>query len=126
MRLEAAALVAVGGFAGANLRYGVELFVPSALAATFAVNAVGSFALGVVLSEADRVGVLSQRARYVLATGLLSSFTTYSGFVVDALTAAPAVGVGYVFASYAVGFAAALAGRESVRRLVAPRAEEVA
>ena len=126
VRLEAVLLIAVGGFAGANLRYFVELLVPSAMLATFAVNVAGSFALGVIVYEADAVGAFSEQARYVLATGFLSSFTTYSAFVVDALTATPAVGVAYVLASYAVGFAAALAGRETVRRILVPDAAEVA
>ena len=120
VRAETVLLIAVGGFAGANLRYAVELLVPSSLAATFAVNVAGSFALGVIVYEADVVGAFSEQARYVIATGFLSSFTTYSTFVVDALTATPAVGAAYVLTSYAVGFTAALAGGESVRRLVAP------
>jgi CrcB protein len=125
VRAETVLLIAVGGFAGANLRYVVELLVPSSLAATFAANVVGSFALGVIVYEADVVGAFSEQARFVFGTGFLSSFTTYSTFVVDALTATPAVGLAYVLASYAVGFVAVLAARWSVRRLSASPAGEV-
>jgi len=124
-RSETILLIAVGGFAGAVARYGVELAVPSSLLATLAVNVVGSFALGAIVYEGRLVGSFSKRARFVFGTGFLSSFTTYSTFVVDALTAAPPLGLAYLLASYATGFAAVLAARGSVRTIANPRGEEV-
>lgn len=123
VRLETLLLIAVGGFAGSNLRYFVELTVPSTLAATFLVNVLGSFALAVILYEASTVGVLSNEAKFVFGTGFLSSFTTFSTFVLDAVTADPAVGLAYVAASYLCGFAAVLLGRLTVTRVVAPATE---
>ncbi|SNZ04484.1 CrcB protein [Natronoarchaeum philippinense] len=125
IRLETILLIAVGGFAGSNLRYFVEQVVPASLAATFAVNVVGSFALGLIVYESARIGAFSDQARFVFGTGFLSSFTTYSTFVVGVLTATPALGMAYLLASYAAGIAAVLAARASVRSLGTPQSEEV-
>ena len=114
---EAILLVAVGAFVGANLRYGVGLVVDSSLLSTAAVNVLGCYALGVLFYEGRFVEVVSERSRRVLGTGLLSSFTTYSTFVLDTVTAAPATGLGYLFGSYALGFAGVVLGRETVQRV---------
>lgn len=114
-RVEAVLGVAVGGFVGANLRYLVEVVVPATLLATAIVNVVGSFALALIVYEAEFSRGLTATSRRVLATGLLSSFTTYSTFVVDALTASPAVGAGYVVGSYALGFLGVVGGRALAR-----------
>ncbi len=123
VRLETVLLIAVGGFAGSNLRYFVELTVPSTLGATFAVNVLGSFALALILTEASSIGALSDRAKFVFGTGFLSSFTTFSTFVLDVVSADPLVGLGYVVASYVTAFAAVLLGRTVVTRAIAPRME---
>ena len=123
VRLETFALIAVGGFAGSNLRYFVELTIPSTLGATFAVNVLGSFALALILTEASTIGALSDRAKFVFGTGFLSSFTTFSTFVLDVVSADPLVGLGYVVASYVTAFVAVLLGRTVVARAIAPRME---
>ena len=56
---QAVVLVAVGGFAGANLRYLGALLVPSTLAATAAVNVVGCLVLGFLLALDRESGALS-------------------------------------------------------------------
>jgi len=114
-RLEPIVLVGIGGFVGANLRYFVELLVPATLVATALVNILGSAALGFVVYESQFAGRISAPSRRVLATGLLSSFTTYSTFVVDAVLAEPLVGAGYVTGSYALGFLGVVLGREVAR-----------
>ncbi len=114
-RLEAVLGVGIGGFVGANLRYLVDVLVPTTLVATAIVNIVGSFALGLIVYEAEFTGRLTATSRRVLATGMLSSFTTYSTFVVDALTATPVLGAGYVLGSYALGFVGVLGGRALAR-----------
>lgn len=121
--VETILLIAVGGFAGSNLRYFVEIAVPSTLVATFLVNVLGSFALAVILYEASTIGALSDRSKFVFGTGFLSSFTTFSTFVFDVISVDPVVGLAYVLASYASGFAAVLLGRVVVTRAVAPRVE---
>ncbi|WP_129114552.1 fluoride efflux transporter FluC [Halegenticoccus tardaugens] len=116
VRIETALLIAVGGFAGSNLRYAAEQAAPSSFAATLVVNVLGSFALAVLLYEAIHLGVLSVQTSTVFGTGFLSSFTTYSTFALQTFTV-PEYAVGYVAASYLLGFAAVCAGRSLVRRL---------
>ena len=116
-RLELLVLVAIGGFAGANLRYFVDALAPG-LAGTLAVNVLGSFALGFLLYEAIYTGFLAVETRAVLSTGFLSSFTTYSTFALQTAQAAgPAWMIANVIANYALGFAGVLVGRALARRL---------
>jgi len=106
-------LVAIGGFAGANLRYAVDLLA-GGLSGTFLVNVAGSFALGVLVYDSLSEPRIADNSRLVFGTGFLSSFTTYSTFVLDIILAEPAVALGYVAASYLVGFVAVIAAREFV------------
>ena len=115
--LPGVALVATGGFAGALARYGVDVALTSTLAATLVVNVFGSFALGVVFFGNRRGGLLGDRATLVAVTGFISSFTTYSTFVIDAVVTEPVTAGAYVFASYALGFSAVILGRPVGRRL---------
>ena len=103
-RWRGAALVAAGGFVGAVLRYGVGAALPG-VTGTLAVNVLGSFALGVAAST-----LADGRLRLLLATGVLSSFTTYSAFAVETVTATAALGALNVVTTYALGVMAALAG----------------
>lgn len=115
--VEVVSLVAVGGFVGANLRHVVSLVVPG-LGGTFVANVLGCLALGFLAYEADLVGVVAEETSYVVSTGFLSSFTTYSTFALEAVQSPTMpVAVGYVVTTYAVGFAAALAGRRLARML---------
>jgi CrcB protein len=113
--LEAVLIVGVGGFAGSNLRYFVQLFVPSPLIATAVVNILGCLALGFFLYEELYGGEITQTSRTILATGFIASFTTYSTFVIDAIVNAPLVAAAYVAGSYLLGFIAVIIGRESAR-----------
>lgn len=125
-RVRTVALVALGGFAGANARWLLGVFLARLLGAgaaasllpTLAANVTGAFALGVVLTVAA-AGRLSSPTQAVLATGFLSSYTTYSTFAVEsALAATPALLAGNVVANYALGFAGAVAGRVIAERLL--------
>lgn len=115
--VEAFVLVAIGGFAGSNLRYLVGLVIPG-MGGTLVVNALGSALLGVLLYAGLYAGTLSGESRTFLATGFLASFTTYSTFALEAATADPVALIAYVVASYSLGFAGVLAGRTVARRLV--------
>ncbi|TKX70011.1 CrcB family protein [Halorubrum sp. SP9] len=116
-------LVAVGGFLGAVGRHAVDLGIARVVAATssgggpailggtptgtgtLVANVAGSFALGLLLTRAS-----SGRIRLLVGTGALSSFTTYSTFVSDAVALGTPAGAWYVAVSYATGFAAAAVG----------------
>ncbi|MHC2998352.1 CrcB-like protein [Microbacterium sp. HJ5] len=115
--------VVVGGALGVVARAGIlaavsdEAIVPWV---TLAINAVGSFALGVV------VGLLDDRhphARAFLGTGVLGGFTTYSAFAVETAVwfATPALAAALAGASVLAGVTGALAGLV-VGRLLTGRA----
>jgi CrcB protein len=108
--VETYALVALGGFAGANARYAVDGAL-AALPATLAVNVLGSALLGFLLFEEAYLGVFSGPMRTAVGTGFLSSLTTYSTFAVQTYQAAPLVAAGNVAANYALGIAGVLLGR---------------
>lgn len=83
-------LVGAGGALGSIARYLLEGWVQrltpgSFPAGTLAVNVLGSFALGLVVSVLAARGQLDSNVRLVLATGVLGGFTTYSGFNHQAL-----------------------------------------
>ncbi len=113
-------LVAAGGALGTLARYGLDEATGSTTTwpwATFIVNIVGSFALGVL---AARVAEPSDPRRLLLGTGLLGGFTTYSAFAVqtEALlrNGEVAVGLLYPAASVLLGLAAAITGLVIGRR----------
>jgi len=113
-RVEAVGLIAVGGFAGAVCRHAVALTLPGGFPwGTLTVNVAGSFLLGAAVFS----GALPPRARVALATGFLSSFTTYSTFAFQTATLSPALAGANVAANYGLGFGAALLGRRVGGRL---------
>ncbi|ELZ10842.1 CrcB-like protein [Halovivax asiaticus JCM 14624] len=120
-RLETAAIVAIGAFAGATLRFAVG-DVAGSLGGTLAVNVLASFLLGFLVYETYYTPAISRNAKVLVTTGFLSSLSTYSAFVLETATvggatdnglalADTAPAIGYVGATYALGFAAVLVGR---------------
>ncbi|AXB43455.1 fluoride efflux transporter FluC [Amycolatopsis albispora] len=102
-----ALLVAVGGAAGAVLRYLVHRLWASRTAfpwATFAVNVAGSALLGLLTG-------VTGAAQALLAVGLCGALTTYSTFgfeTVELINRGQAPrAVGYVAATMVAGFGAA-------------------
>jgi len=121
VRLETLALIAIGGFAGSNLRFFATGLLPDT-ASIVLVNAVASAVLAVVVYEAEAAGRLSSRARLVITTGFLSSLSTYSTFALQAaLASSPLALLGVVAANYGLGLVGVLAGRAIARRLGGPR-----
>lgn len=125
--VEALVVVGIGGFAGSNLRYFVDLTIPNSLAATLTVNIIGCFALGFLIYEELFSGTISGASRTLIATGFIASFTTYSTFIIGTLTTSPMLAVGYVAMSYVLGFGAVLLGREAACWIIhaTPLAPEV-
>lgn len=106
MRREVAAvaLVGAGGFVGTVLRYLLAVGLGGPVG-TLAANVLGSFALGLAVTFVD-----DRRVRLFLATGLLSSFTTYSTFAVETVQLGLGLGTANVLVTYALGLLAALLG----------------
>jgi CrcB protein len=117
VRAETVALVAVGGFVGANTRWVLAGAAPGLLG-TLLANVTGAFALGFVLYEAIGTGILSPAARTALATGFLSSYTTYSTFAVEsALAGSPVLLASNVAANYGLGILGVVLGRAVANRV---------
>ncbi|AXS42637.1 fluoride efflux transporter CrcB [Breoghania sp. L-A4] len=85
-------LVALGGGVGAGLRHLVSLATlrligPGFPWGTVTVNVAGSFVMGLFIAwlarYSDLLGGAAQDVRYLLATGLLGGFTTFSAFSLD-------------------------------------------
>lgn len=106
--MRGAALVFVGGALGSLARYGLALALPG-LWATWTVNIVGSFALGLLLGRRP-----AQPLRLLLGTGFLGGFTTYSAFAHDMVSlgfvAGPVLGLAAGALQIAMGLVAALLG----------------
>ncbi|WP_090375867.1 fluoride efflux transporter FluC [Natronobacterium texcoconense] len=119
VRLETLALIAIGGFAGSNLRF-FTLGVFGEIPAVLLVNVLGSFALGFLVYEAEYAGLVGKQSRVVFTTGFLSSLTTYSTFAVQTATAGDPLAVLVIVAgNYGLGFTAVIASRSVARRVTA-------
>ena len=53
---------------------------------TFAVNALGSFVIGIVMAAFIARGELDSRVRMAITIGFLGGFTTYSSFAFETVT----------------------------------------
>lgn len=116
MQPRATLLVAAGGFAGALLRYAVALVLlaPSPWG-TLVVNTVGAFALGLVVYATTARERVSEKARLLVSTGFISSFTTYSTFAGETIALDPTLAALNIVGTYALGFFAVLLAREVIR-----------
>jgi len=65
---------------------GARVFGPDVPVGTFAVNLLGSLAIGVVMSAFAARGALQSPARVALTGGFLGGFTTYSAFCFETWT----------------------------------------
>ena len=123
--------VALGGAIGASLRHGAGLAaVRMGLSgwpwATFAVNLVGSLAMGLLIGflafRGEALGG-GQGMRLFLATGILGGFTTFSAFSLDFATLYERGDIAqaglYVAVSVAVSLAALFAGLSVTRSFFA-------
>ena len=107
--------VFLGGGVGSVLRYLVGLWIGSTAFpwATFAVNAIGSLAIGLFGGWASRFG-WSEALRLSLVIGLCGGFTTFSTFSKESLALIEGGNYGlftfYVAGSVALGIAATALG----------------
>uniref|UniRef100_UPI004049EAAA fluoride efflux transporter CrcB n=1 Tax=Fulvivirga sp. TaxID=1931237 RepID=UPI004049EAAA len=112
-------LVGLGGFLGSTLRYLVYLFVDKRFIglfplATFSVNIIGSFLLGLLVALSFKNN-LSESMRLLLAVGLCGSFTTFSTFAMEnfSLLSQKDIMTSFLYISLSViiGLAAVFAGQ---------------
>jgi CrcB protein len=85
---------------------------------TFAINALGCLAIGIVAGLMDKGALLPPPLRMALMVGLIGGFTTFSTFALDTFRLAAAsqlaAAVGYVALSNLAGFAALFVGYKLV------------
>ncbi len=77
--------IAVGGGIGSVLRYLVTLITQKYSTtyfpiATFIVNIVGCFLIGVAVSWLEKNQLMNSNLKWLIVTGLLGGFTTFSAF----------------------------------------------
>ncbi|MCL7988040.1 fluoride efflux transporter CrcB [Sphingobacterium sp. lm-10] len=83
-------LIGIGGGAGSILRFLISLGVGRYLSSpfpwgTFAVNVIGSFFAGIILSTFNHHQADSPEWRLFLMTGFCGGFTTFSAFTAENL-----------------------------------------
>lgn len=119
MRAVPILLIGIGGFFGAIARYAVDTWITDAARTAFpwgtlAVNATGSFALGLLFALTAGRGPLSEELRLPLGVGFLGAYTTFSTFALESLRLAESGSWGLALAniggSVLLGIAAVLLG----------------
>lgn len=109
-------LVGLGGAAGSMLRYafGVWFKHTSFPLATFLVNIIGSFIIGLVFAYALRNESFAINWRLFLAAGICGGFTTFSAFSLESLIMLQQQRIGmfflYVIGSLLLGLVATWLG----------------
>ena len=122
-------LVAAGGAIGAALRHGVGVLTLRHLSsswpwATFTVNILGSFAMGLLAGWLARHGTqYGENVRLLLGVGLLGGFTTFSAFSLETVnmirTGETAKALAYIVLSVGCSVAALALGLLLARRAFA-------
>lgn len=80
-------VVALGGSLGAMARFGVSMLLPHVPGklpwATFGINILGSFLMGVFFIVIIEKALLPPYWRHIIMIGFLGAFTTYSTFSME-------------------------------------------
>jgi fluoride exporter len=117
--LSASLFVALGGGAGAWLRFVAGRLIGSYSfpLATLSVNIIGSFAMGLLAGWLVRQGSGTEGWRLLLGVGVLGGFTTFSAFSLEIVTLAQrgalASAALYAVLSLAGGIAALFIGMKA-------------
>lgn len=105
--------IALGGALGSLSRYGVGLWIlrnlPSAYNfpwGTLAVNVIGGFLIGTCVNAVPR----DHQLWYLIVTGFLGGFTTFSAFSLETVTMLRSQQYGAAFAYVALSLLLAFAG----------------
>ena len=119
MMLRSILLVAAGGALGSAGRFVLSRLVQEGVAtafpiATFVVNIVGCFVIGLVYGLSARGNAMGDGVKLLLTTGFCGGFTTFSTFCNEGVSlvrsSSHTLALAYAMGSVAVGFAAVFAG----------------
>jgi len=117
--------VGLGGFAGANARYLLGMWVATRFGTTFPygtfiINVTGSFILGTIMGVLD-AHVLAPAVRLSLGIGFIGAYTTFSTFTYETLRLVESgsllLAAANVVGSVVVGLLAAIGGLAAGRAL---------
>ena len=119
------AAIAAGGVLGTLARYGIQTALPHRPAefgwATFGINVVGCFLIGVLMVVLDPALRGEPLLRPFLGVGVLGGFTTFSAYAVDIdqaiLAGAVGTALAYLVATLVAALVAVWAGSAITRRL---------
>lgn len=125
MKPMLALYVSLAGAAGTFCRYSVGVGLSRWSTrfpwGTFAVNVLGSFAIGVAMALFAARGELDARLRVAITTGFLGGFTTYSAFAYETVDLFerrhPGLAALYLTATFAAAALACWLGVSAARAL---------
>ncbi|AZT91221.1 fluoride efflux transporter CrcB [Caldicellulosiruptor changbaiensis] len=123
------AAISVGAFFGAISRYLIsQLYVADFPTATLFINVLGSFALCFVAQITIDHIKIKPAVRHMITTGFISSFTTFSTFIIEIIKliskGEAAKAFVYPVLSILLGLFAALLGYEAAEFVAARRQKE--
>ncbi len=119
-------LIAIGGGLGSMLRYFIGAQAAQRYSARFpvgtlTVNIIACFLIGLTLEYLDRHTTLSPQWRFLIATGFIGGFSTFSTFEWETWTdisrGAFWIGILYIVVSIVAGFAAVALGAATARSI---------
>lgn len=119
-------LIAIGGGLGSMLRYFIgaraaERYSSRFPVGTLTVNIIACFLIGLTLEYLDRHTTLSPQWRFLIATGFIGGFSTFSTFEWETWTdisrGAFWIGILYIVVSIVAGFAAVALGATAARAI---------
>ncbi len=119
-RFSLLVLVGLAGGFGTLSRYFLSTLVQRAVSptggfpwGTFSINILGCFLFGLVWALTNQRGLLSEEALFVILTGFMGAFTTFSTFIFDSNTLlqnSPVLAVGNITGQVVVGIVGLLLG----------------
>ena len=124
--IKAILLVGLGGGIGSILRYVSSVFINRHFntafpLATFFVNIVGCFLIGILVSLVEKQPWADNNFRYLFITGFCGGFTTFSAFAHENIslfnTQQTLIAFAYIAASFIVGLLAVWLGMATGRLL---------
>lgn len=107
------AIIAVGGFLGAVLRWFIDMQIPSLLG-TLLVNFFGCVFMGIFMYESIYIGTFSRETRIFFGVGLIGAFTTFSALAVQSFEVSPTVAFLNLAANLVLGLSGIFVGRSIV------------
>jgi len=119
-------LVSIGGGIGSALRYLCQKWIYQLYPvtfpwATFLVNIVGCFFIGIFFAAAEKTALISGEWRLFLTTGICGGFTTFSAFAFENMNLLRTGDISwlllYTFSSVVLGIAAVFAGVALIKLL---------